>query len=76
MLRSAVERKFEIIGEALNQAAMADEEAESAVPDLRKVVGLRNRLIHAYAFVNNLIIWTIVQEDLPALVDQLEAALA
>jgi len=76
MLRSAVERKFEIIGEALNQASRADEEAESAVPDLSKIVGLRNRLIHAYTSVNNLVIWTIVHDDLLELVKQLEAALA
>jgi uncharacterized protein with HEPN domain len=76
MLRSAVERKFEIIGEALNQAASADEEAELAVPDLPKIVGLRNRLIHAYASVNNAIIWAIVHENLPELVNQIEASLA
>ena len=75
MLRSAVERKFEIIGEALNQASREDEEAETVVPDLPKIVGLRNRLIHAYASVNNLAIWTIVRDDLPALTEQLKTAL-
>ena len=56
MLRSAVERQFEILGEALNQASSLDETVIEAVPDLRKVVGLRNRLIHGYDAVDNQIV--------------------
>ena len=76
LLRSAVERQFEIIGEALNQARQKDEEATTFVPDLPRIVGLRNRLIHAYATVNNQAIWAIVQDNLPVLADPLESALA
>lgn len=47
MLRSAVERQFEIIGEALRLAEAADPTVAEIIPDLRKIVGMRNRIIHA-----------------------------
>ena len=75
ILRSAVERQFEIVGEAMNQAWQIDEMVVDMAPDLPKIIGLRNRLIHGYATVNNQIIWSIVQNDLPALEEQLETAL-
>lgn len=46
MLHSAVERKFEIIGEALNQLSKIDPALASRVPDLAAVVSFRNLLIH------------------------------
>ena len=48
LLRSAVERQVEIIGESLGRAAATDPEVERLLPDLRKIVGMRNRLIHGY----------------------------
>lgn len=53
LLRSAVERQFEIVGESLNQARQLEETVASLAPDLTRIVGLRNRLIHGYATVNN-----------------------
>ena len=47
MVQSAVERQFEICGEALGHLR-GEEEIERLVPDLHKIVGLRNRLIHGY----------------------------
>lgn len=46
MLRSAVERQLEIIGEALGQAANEDEELEEKIPAIPRIVALRNRVIH------------------------------
>jgi uncharacterized protein with HEPN domain len=46
MLRSAVERQLEIVGEALNQLSEADPEIASRVPDLPRIVAFRNILIH------------------------------
>lgn len=77
MLRSAVERQFEIIGEALGQAAEADASLEDAIPELPKIVSLRNRVIHGYDSVDDEIIWDIVRSKLPDLklkVDKLLAA--
>ena len=52
LLRSAVERQFEIVGEALRQAEIADASVVSRVSNLSKIVGLRNRLIHGYDLVD------------------------
>lgn len=75
MLRSAVEHQFEIVGEALNQARYSDETIVTLLPDLPRIVGLRNRLIHGYATINNQIIWSIVVDDIPVLTAQLQKLL-
>lgn len=46
VLRSAVERQFEIIGEALAQLARIDAAMAQKVPDLRQIIAFRNVLIH------------------------------
>ncbi len=67
MLRSAVERKFEIVGEALGQLARHDREAAEKVPDHERIVAFRNLLIHGYAVVDNETVWTVVETELPRL---------
>ena len=52
LLRSAVERQFEILGEALGKASAAEPTLEERLPDLRRIVGLRNRIIHGYDTVS------------------------
>jgi uncharacterized protein with HEPN domain len=52
MVQAAVERKFEIIGEALNQLAKLDASIAARIPDLAQIVAFRNQLIHGYATVN------------------------
>jgi uncharacterized protein with HEPN domain/predicted nucleotidyltransferase len=75
MLRSAVERQFEIVGEALHQAELADKSVADVTPNLRSIVGLRNRIIHGYDKVDDLVLWAAIQDHLPELKTQLEAAL-
>jgi uncharacterized protein with HEPN domain len=77
LLRSAVERQFEIIGEALAQFEKTDPTIAGRIPNLRSIVGFRNILVHGYAIVDDDIVWRIVQEDLPRLrqaIDQLLTA--
>jgi len=67
MLRSAVERQFEIIGEALSQLTKIAPELAAQIPDLPRIVAFRNILIHGYAVVDNEIVWRAAQENLPEL---------
>ena len=75
LLRSGVERQFEIVGEALHQAEVEDPDIQDVVPDLRLMVGMRNRINHGYHVVDNKVVWDTSQNDLPNLTNQLEAAL-
>ena len=72
LLRAAVERKLEVIGEAFTKLEAADVETAEEFPDLRKIVGLRNRIIHGYDSVDEEIIWDVVENKLPALQQQVE----
>jgi uncharacterized protein with HEPN domain len=61
LVRSAVERQFEIIEEALNKASSLDSTLSRQVPEIPRIVGLRNRLIHGYDAVDDQLVWDIVQ---------------
>jgi uncharacterized protein with HEPN domain len=52
MLRSAVERQFEIIGEALGTLARVDATIAARIPEFRDIVAFRNILIHGYAILD------------------------
>ncbi len=67
LLRSAVERQFEIIGEALGRLAKADAELARAIPELGRIVAFRNILVHGYAMVDRRTVWRAVEENLPEL---------
>ena len=69
LVHSAVERQLEIIGEALNQLAKADPEKAAGIPDLPRIVALRNILIHGYVVVKRDMIWHAIHENLPRLRD-------
>lgn len=68
LLRRAVERELEIIGEAVNRILKIDPEID--ISDSRRIVNLRNRVIHAYDTVDNVIVWGIIDKDLPLLKKQ------
>ena len=75
MLRSAVERQFEIVGEALSQLARRDQALANQIPDLPEIVGLRNILIHGYANVDSSRVWRVIHESLPALREAVDGLL-
>lgn len=76
LLRSAVERQFEIVGEALRRAESADGSVGTRVSQLRPIVGLRNRLIHGYDAVDQQLVWSIIRDEVPPLIAQLASVLA
>ena len=65
LLRRAVERELEIIGEAVNQLLKIN--PNFPVTHARRIVSLRNWVIHSYDNVDNVIIWGIIEKDLPLL---------
>lgn len=75
MAQAAVERKFEIIGEALNQLAKLDAPLATRIPDLPQIVAFRNQLIHGYATVNVSTVWNVTQNALPPLIGAVQALL-
>ena len=67
LVQAAVERKFEVIGEALNQLAKVDPALAARVPDVAHIVAFRNQLIHGYARVRPQTVWHIAATALPGL---------
>jgi uncharacterized protein with HEPN domain len=67
LLRRAVEREFEIIGEALNRLAQIDPATGSSVSQLRRIVDFRNRIIHGYDTIDDKVVWGVAEKSLPVL---------
>lgn len=63
--RRAVERELEIIGEAVNKLLKINPAIE--ISYARQIVDLRNKVIHAYDNVNDIVIWSVVMNHLPKL---------
>ncbi|MEZ4711934.1 MAG: HepT-like ribonuclease domain-containing protein [Caldilineaceae bacterium] len=75
LLRSAVERKFEIIGEALNRMRQIDEESVEQISEYRKIIGFRNILAHGYDAISDEIVWEICGASLDMLLNDVEQLL-
>lgn len=67
LVRAAVERQFEIIGEALNQLSRRAPDLARDIPDLAAIVAFRNMLIHGYARIDDRLVWRNVRTRLPDL---------
>jgi uncharacterized protein with HEPN domain len=75
MLRSAVERQFEVAGEALKRALETDETLAQRIAGARRIIALHNRLIHGYATVSSEVVWGVVERHLPTLRAEVDALL-
>ena len=75
MLRAAVERKLEIIGEALSQLARRHPELVDRISEFRRIIAFRNILIHRYTDVDDHLVWDIVETKLPVLRREVEVLL-
>ncbi len=71
--KRAIERNVEIIGEAMSRILKHDEKIE--ISNSRKIVDVRNRIIHGYDSVSDEVIWGIVVKNLPVLQKEIELLL-
>lgn len=63
--RSAVERKVEIMGEAINRILKI--EKNFPLPNAKEIINTRNRIIHGYDSVQAEFLWSLVMRHIPAL---------
>ena len=75
MLASAVERQFEILGEALRRAVRAQPGLTEAVPEVQGVIDFRNVLAHGYDVVEGETVFNHARNALPALLGRLRELL-
>lgn len=73
--QAAVERWLILIGEALNQASVLEPALSEQIPELRQIVGMRNRLVHAYDQTDQEIVWDVIWTKMPELRTGLERML-
>mgnify|MGYP006294349943 CR=1 FL=1 len=75
MLSLALVRLIEVIGEAANNVSPDCQSRFSQIP-WREAIGMRNRIVHAYFEIDLDIVWQVVIQDLPSLLDEVERAIA
>jgi uncharacterized protein with HEPN domain len=75
MLRAAVERHFEIVGEALTKLAQLDRALAARISEHRRIIAFRNILIHGYAQVDDRLVWDVLETKLPILRREIDALL-
>lgn len=72
MLKRAVERNLEIIGEAINRIITRDGSYNEKITNAKAIIGLRNHVIHAYDNISDENIWSILTNHLPKLKIEIE----
>ena len=73
MLKRAVERNLEIIGEAVNRIITRDNLFTEKISNAKAIIGLRNQVIHAYDNISDENIWSILINHLPKLKIEIES---
>jgi uncharacterized protein with HEPN domain len=76
MLRSAVERQFEILGEALARALRQDPALQQRLPASRGAIDFRNLIAHEYDALAAATVWDIARNELPGLAADVAAELS
>ena len=72
MLKRAIERNLEIIGEAINRIITRDAIYIEKISNAKSIIGLRNQIIHAYDNISDENIWSILINHLPKLKIEIE----
>ena len=72
LLRQAVERNFEIIGEAVNQLRKIDPATAALITDADRIVAFRNVLSHGYSLIDHTHVWRVIVDALPKLLREVQ----
>ena len=75
-LHAAVEREFEIIGEALNRLLKVSPILAQQIPEYRRIIAFRNILAHGYDIVDHHVVWLTITNKLPDLLLRVQSQLA
>jgi uncharacterized protein with HEPN domain len=76
LVRQAVERNFQIIGEALSKLAKTDPSTAARISRYPRIISFRNLLIHGYDVIDESKDWEIIEQHLPGLLAEVTAWLA
>ena len=75
-LTSQVYWKLSVIGEAANRALRIRPDLATDLPGLVNLAEVRNRVIHGYDSIDNLIVWTVVRVRIPPVIEQIHQLLS
>ena len=75
LLRQAVERNLEIVGEAVGRLRRDDPDTVSRLSEHERIVAFRNVLIHGYDLVDDELVWDTIETKLPVLLSEVEELL-
>ncbi len=67
LIKSAVERRFIIIGEALSRLKQLDLNLLGSIPDAARIIAFRNVLVHGYESISDELVWEIIEDHVPVL---------
>lgn len=71
MVKSAVERQFEILGEALNRIKKIDPELLNELSDWQRIISFRNVIVHAYDVIDDEIVFLVIKDKIPLFLENL-----
>jgi len=75
LIKSAVERKFVIIGEAMVRLRREYPDLLDQITDYEKIIGFRNVLVHGYDLISDLTVWSAIMEGMPVLLEEIKSLL-
>jgi uncharacterized protein with HEPN domain len=76
LFRQAIERNFEIIGEAMKRLVRLDPDVAAGIDQHEQIIAFRNLLIHGYDLIDDEQVWKVITEHVPALRRQVQALLS
>jgi uncharacterized protein with HEPN domain len=76
LMRSAVERQFIIVGEAVAQLERLDPATAAPITNHAQVIAFRNILVHGYSAIDDQIVWSVIQNHLPLLRQEIDKLLS